>query len=70
MAKKYTERTWKARPRTYGGKKYRVVFEGRVKDFTKAEIDRKADYWRARGHSVRINKQKTYRGMEWVIRIH
>ena len=70
MAQIKTWRNWKARPRTVDGKKYRMVFQGRVKDFTKAEIDKKAFYWRQKGHLVRVNKQKTLRGMEWVIRIH
>ena len=70
MAKTYTWRTWKARPRTIDGKKFKMVFQGCIKDFKKAEMDARAENLRKRGYLVRLGKKKTLRGMEWVIWAH
>ena len=70
MAKTYSWRTWKARPRTFDGKKYKMVFQGMVKDFKKSYIEARADKIRQEGHLARVIKKKTHRGMEWVIYMH
>lgn len=70
MAKIYSERTWKARPKSFGGKKYKMVFQGRVKDFKKPEVEAKASRLRGEGSLARVTKKKTHRGMEWVIYKH
>lgn len=55
------------RTRTINGKKFKLVFQGMVKDFSVPEIKRLVKFWHEQGNKTRVIKIHTKRGIEWTI---